>query len=418
MRYNNTIQNNGLWWVKNMAVVMLLGCICSTMRPAQAEEVNDIVLGKGLFDGVTLPAYKVLEIIGQAPAGRTLDIKLRKDNATITMARVLVNRDGNWQVSLVEQPPGGPYQLQILDGEKSKVVNDIFIGQAAPRSRNPVGGLILSTRLTDDMHLQPGQAIEINGFSEPGRAVDVKLIKEQQTTTMARVQAGRDGQWQVTLPAQGAGGPFQLNVADGTHIKTLTGIIIGRADRKKRPVAASEKVAQNPSTSDLVNISEPAKAISEPKPSQSVAVEEQSVAGQIKTEFLGQQFDDSSWSMVNLTSLEGLAKNETLIARKEVHFAIAPQDVRLSIGRANQIEQIIINGQALDGEIWRKNPLQVKVPVGMFQSGDNVIALISVNQWDNTRFIGSSGRFNITIDQYTLELSSNWRVFYPGSNQL
>lgn len=207
------------------------------------------------------------------------------------------------------------------------------------------------------------------------------------------------------------GGPFQLNVTDGTHLKTIKGIIIGRSDIKKKPVAARQRVAKNSRTSDLVAV------ISEPKPLQSVAVEQENVFSQIETEFLQQQFDDSSWSLVNLTSLKGLPKSETLLARKYVHFAIEPQVVSLSIGRANQIKQIIINGQTLDGQDWQKNPLQIKVPVGMFQSGDNVIALISVKHWDNTRFIGSSGRFNITIDQFTLELTSNWRVFYPGPKE-
>lgn len=208
MLSNNPVQNNGSVWIKSMAALMLLGCIFSNIRQAQGEKMNDIILAESLFDGVTLPAYKVLDIIGQAPAGRTLDITLVKDNTTITMARVLVNRDGNWQVSLVEQAPGGPYRLKILDGEQSKVVNDIFIGQADHLARNPMGDLILSTRLSDDMMLIPGEAIEINGFSEPGRTVDIKLIKNQQTATMARVQAGRDGQWQVTMSAQEPGGHF------------------------------------------------------------------------------------------------------------------------------------------------------------------------------------------------------------------
>lgn len=407
MLSDNAIKNNPLWLKTGLVGLMLLGFFFSNTRQAQGVEVNDIVLAD-LVDGVTLPAYKILNITGRAPAGRTLDIKLVKDNSLITMATVLVNRDGNWQVSLIEQAPGGPYQLRILDGEQTKVVNDIFIGKADHQSRNPMGDLILSTGLIDDMILQPGQAIEINGLSEPGRTVDIKLIKEQQTATMARVQAGRDGQWQVTMPAQRAGGPFQLHVTDGTASKTLKGIIIGRADIKKKSVTTSETVAKILPAPERVDV------FSEPKRLQSVATEQQRVFSQIKTEFLQPQFDDSSWSVANLTSLEGLPKSATLLARKDVHFAITPQVVRLSIGRAHQIEQIIINGQPLNGEDWQKNPLKINVPVGMFQSGDNIIALISVNQWNNTRFIGASGRFNMTIDQFTLELSNNWRVSIGG----
>ena len=117
---------------------------------------------------------------------------------------------------------------------------------------------------------------------------------------------------------------------------------------------------------------------------------------------------------MNLASMEGAAKGETLIARKHVHFAIDPEVVSLSVGKANQIKQIYINGQALNSQDWQYNPLKIAVPSELFRSGDNVIALVSHQQWDNTQFIGKSARFNLSIDQFNLELSSNWSIFQAG----
>ncbi|WP_166425361.1 DUF1533 domain-containing protein [Paraglaciecola sp. 20A4] len=409
---HKAIQSNGLGWVKIFIVPVLLGCIFSVIRQAHGADTSDIVLSERFVDGMTLPAYKMLEVSGQAPNGRTLDVKLVKNNVTVTMARVTVNSDGNWNISLNEQPPSGPYQLKISDDDRSKVINDIYIGQDDYKGRNPKGGIILTTRLRDDMLLQPGEAIDVSGLAEPGRSIDIKLIKEQVTFTMARVHAGRDGQWRVTMPAQNAGGPFQLEVTDGTHNEKVNGIIIGRADIKKAPVVTKEIVEKKPSSNNI------AKTDRKLKPVAAIIDKPKSVPSQIKSEFLQQQFDDSSWPLVNLTSLEKLPKNEPLVVRKHVHFAIDPQVVSLSVGQANQIKQIYINGQMLEATDWQQNPIKIAVPNGMFRSGDNVIALISKDQWDNTRFIGTTGRFNLNIDNFNLELSSNWSVFFSPEKTL
>jgi len=405
---NRVVQGNGLGWVKILLVTLLLVCVFAVNRHAYAADSSDIVLSESFVDGMTLPAYKTLFIKGQAPKGQTLDIKLIKNNFTITMARVTVNSDNNWDVMLNEQAPGGPYQLKVMTKEHSKVVNDIYIGQDDYNTRNPNGAIILSTHLSDDMLLQPGEIIHVSGLAEPGRSLDIKLIKEQKTFTMARVQAGRDGQWHVSLSAQSAGGPFQIDVTDGTHHEVLNGIIIGRADIKKAPLAVEQIIAEKS------NINKSATTEIKPKTVPVISEKHEVVPNQIKNEWLQQQFDDSSWPLMNLTSLEQLPKNETLIARKHVNFAIDPHIVSLSIGTSNQIKQIYINGKMLDAIDWQQNPTDIQVPSGMFQSGDNVIALVSEKPWDNTGFIGSSGHFKIDIDNYNLELSNNWSVFYSS----
>ncbi|MEH6713675.1 MAG: hemoblobin-interacting domain-containing protein [Paraglaciecola polaris] len=411
MYSQKAMQNNGLGWMKFLLVSMLLGYFTVAVPQAKGTEARDVSLSVGFHDGMTLAAYKMITVNGQAPAGITLDVKLVKDNTTLTMARVTSNRDGNWQVLLAEQEPGGPYQLKVSHGERFKVINDIYIGQADLKVRNPQGGIILSTRISDGMLLQPGENIALNGFAQPGRTIDIKLIKNSNTLTMARVQAGREGKWQVTMPGQKAGGPMELNVTDGSQTKMVKGIIIGQADIKPAPVAADELVVKK-----VTDVTKPIAKLREqlPKPE---TPKEKNHSQEINREFLQAQFDDTSWPMANLTSLDKMPKNETLIARKHVHFAIDPQVVSLSIGQENQIKQIYINGQVLETSEWQHDPMKIKVASGMFHSGDNVIALLSEKNWDNTRFIGTTGRFNLIIDQFSLELSSNWSVFHSTDTQ-
>ncbi|MFT2092010.1 DUF1533 domain-containing protein [Paraglaciecola sp. 2405UD69-4] len=326
-------------------------------------------LSEHFVDGMTLPAYKTIDVSGQGPKGRTIDVKLVRNNVTVTMARVTVKSDNSWHVSLNEQSPGGPYQLKVIDQKHVDLVNDIYIGQKNIEISNPAGALVLSTALSDDMHIQPGEEIKVNGLAAPGSSLDIKLTKQKTTYTMARVQAAGDGQWQVTMPGQNAGGPFQLIVTNGRHKKVVSGIIIGQADVKE--------VATNP----------------------------------IKEEFLALDFDDSAWPSVKLTALESQPNEQALLVRKYFNFASTPKAVSFSLGENHQVKQIYINGKLLETKDWQSNPQNIPVPSSMFQSGANLVALISNPQWDNTRFIGTTGRFTVNINKLSLDFKSNWRAF-------
>ena len=62
---------------------------------------------------------------------------------------------------------------------------------------------------TDHMVLQRQKEIKIWGWAEPGQKVQAKLNDELNST-----EANEEGKWMVTLPAQEAGGPFQLEISD------------------------------------------------------------------------------------------------------------------------------------------------------------------------------------------------------------
>ncbi|MGY0639515.1 MAG: DUF1533 domain-containing protein [Paraglaciecola chathamensis] len=418
-------------------------CVSVTLMSVDslhAAQYDGFALDANIDDGMNVAAYKLIKISGVGDKGEKIDVKLLKDGATVTMARATINDTGNWQVSLREQPPGGPYQLIISDGKHSKFVNDLYVGKRDLQARNPMGHIILSTRLKDNMHLQPHEAIHVSGLAEPGRKIDIKLKREDETLTMARVRVDGTGRWQVTMAGQKAGGPFSLSVTDSTHYKTVNGIIIGHADVKPAPevkqTLASNTVKEQsadkvePEFNDAQKAQKPKqtkpaapepppvkKAVTEPEKDLALAkVENKAVP--IKSEFFEPKFDDLAWPLVNLNALESVPNNTPLVARKHVHFAIEPEEVSLSVGQANQIQKIYINGQALDSDEWQSNPLKIKVPSDLFRSGDNVIALVSLQEWDNTRFIGKSGRFNLSIDQFNLELSNNWSVFHAGVESL
>ena len=60
----------------------------------------------------------------------------------------------------------------------------------------------------DHMVLQRAAPLPVRGWAEPGEQVRVSLAD-----ATAETRSGEDGRWQVSLPAQAAGGPFALKVS-------------------------------------------------------------------------------------------------------------------------------------------------------------------------------------------------------------
>jgi sialate O-acetylesterase len=74
--------------------------------------------------------------------------------------------------------------------------------------------------LSDGAILQRDKPLTIWGWADIGEKVTVNFAGKEQTTSAI------DGQWQVTFPAQKAGGPFELSVNGKNQLKR-TGILLG-----------------------------------------------------------------------------------------------------------------------------------------------------------------------------------------------
>jgi sialate O-acetylesterase len=83
------------------------------------------------------------------------------------------------------------------------------------------GEVKLPKLFTSHMVLQRDRPIHIWGWADPGEAVSAALNGASEST-----MAGRLGQWNLYLPAQPAGGPYQLTVT-GRKAVTLDDILIG-----------------------------------------------------------------------------------------------------------------------------------------------------------------------------------------------
>ena len=99
---------------------------------------------------------------------------------------------------------------------KLLVVATLAVGAGAAQAN-----VTLPKLLSDGCVLQRNQPVRLYGTADPGEAVTLTLKGKTVTAT-----TGGDGKWLVSLPAQGAGGPFVLSVK-GKNTLTVKDVYFG-----------------------------------------------------------------------------------------------------------------------------------------------------------------------------------------------
>lgn len=84
------------------------------------------------------------------------------------------------------------------------------------------GGLRLSALYSDNMVLQRGKELSIQGVANAGEKVTVQLGKQERQTV-----TGTNGSWKVTFRDQKAGGPYILTVATDNKKLSYKNVMIG-----------------------------------------------------------------------------------------------------------------------------------------------------------------------------------------------
>ena len=85
----------------------------------------------------------------------------------------------------------------------------------------------LAAIFADHMVLQRNKTIVIWGQASADESLTVSLLNEQQVVVSLQTQADHSGQWQVSLPKQSAGGPFEISVNQADNTVLIKDVLIG-----------------------------------------------------------------------------------------------------------------------------------------------------------------------------------------------
>ena len=81
---------------------------------------------------------------------------------------------------------------------------------------------LLHPMFQDHAVLQRDKPIAVYGMAAPGATVKVTL-----SSASAEAKAGKDGRWQLTLPAMTAGGPYTLRAESGGTAEQISDLLVG-----------------------------------------------------------------------------------------------------------------------------------------------------------------------------------------------
>lgn len=76
--------------------------------------------------------------------------------------------------------------------------------------------------IQDGMVVEYSKPLTLWGTADPNETFDIKINKNRK----AKVKAGADGNWKVTLPALKAGGPYTIQIGDKTISDVLSGDVV------------------------------------------------------------------------------------------------------------------------------------------------------------------------------------------------
>ena len=117
-------------------------------------------------------------------------------------------------------------------------------------------------------------------------------------------------------------------------------------------------------------------------------------------------YNDSNWEDVELPNEAPLLDFVWLRKKFTLNEAL---DAKLSFGNPGKFTVAFINGQQVYTKTWNDEPRVIEVDSSLLKQGENVIAIRTVEDWNNLSFIGRAGDLWLATDKETINLEGTWK---------
>jgi sialate O-acetylesterase len=352
---------------------------------------------------------KPLRVWGAGTVGAWIKVSLLQGQHTLLTERTQVDLVGRWQLHLPSLSAGGPFQLKVEQGNTSLLIDDILVGDIWLASGQSNMEWKLSWQ-TDDWQQEVAN-------SENTQIRFFELSKTYSATPQDNIPAGV---WKTASPA--TSGDFSAVAWHfAKRYQQHTGIPLGIIDSSWGGTPAEAWT----SLEALVKIKAYQKDAQDMQKngqrwqqefSRNDELEKQkwqiidSSSAFADGKVLAADFDDSTWSTVNLPKVQDQVLRDIVWARKHVQIGTLPRSVTLDMGELYQIARVFVNGQQVYKKGWQDFTERVDIPSNILKIGDNVIVVRLANSGDNTLLIGKAERFNLVLDYQNVDLSGPWQV--------
>lgn len=329
-----------------------------------------------------------------------------RQNITVTLNGsseiTTTNMDGYWQVFLPKQNAGGPYEVSI-SGSTKILIQDVYIGDVWIAGGQSNMEWKLNQRVNNwEEEIANSDLPEIRFFEVP----NVISYKPEDHLS--------GGEWKISNPENS---PEFSAVA--WHFAKLNhsekGVPVGIIDSNWGGTPAQAWTPAKRLQSVEGYEEEAIEVLSEPNWEQKLtrAQKENEIRWSRlidQTELLKygvheEEFDDSEWNTIELPNLEAL---QDYVWFRKTFSVESVDDAVLSFGNPGKFTVAFLNGQQIYYKIWSDEPKLIDIDKKLLNEGENVLAIRTVEDWDNRVFIGSENDFWISIGNQKIDLSDTW----------
>lgn len=350
-------------------------------------------------DHMVLQHGEPVRFWGWDEAGQGITITLGKlDITTVT------NTEGRWEAYLPKQNAGGPYTISITGSDRAEF-SDVYFGDVWIAG----GQSNMEWKVGDNINRMEE---ELNDAEYP----EIRFFKVDHAISVTPKVDLEQGEWRVaTKETVREFSAVAWFFAKHNHIEkeVPVGIIddnwggtpaeawtpTWRLKTVKGYEAAASRFLE-PGVDWEARFAENEKLNAE----KYRRVEDE-------TEFLKYgahryEFDDSLWDEITLPNAEPL---KDFVWLRKTFTVEEPAAARLSFGNPGKFTVAFVNGTHIYTKIWSDDPRIIEIDESLLRKGKNVIAIRTVEDWDNRTFFGKEGELWIEVGKERISLEGNWK---------
>ena len=362
---------------------------------------QNLKLPKIFSDHMVLQRDADIRFWGWADEGTEVTIQLTNASQTTK-----ADNNGRWEALLPAQKAGGPFSVEISTDEETITIEDVYIGdvwlaggqsnmewQIGDNINNMEAELndadypeIRFIKVAHDIAAKPLKDLKHPAEWKPANKKNAENFSAVAWFFAKRNHLEKDVP--VGIIDDNWGGTPAESWAPAKRLLTVEGYQESAAKMLNPDLDLEEKLAKNDSISAI----------------KYQRVEDET--GFLKFEAHKPDYDDSNWKEIELPNQEPLT--DFIWLRKSFTLEQV-SDAKLSFGNPGKFTVAFINGKHVYTKIWSDDPRIIDIDKNILKKGENVIAIRTVEDWNNRAFFGKKGEMWIETESRKVPLDGTWK---------
>ncbi len=374
-----------------------------------AVALANITLPKILGDNMVLQRNKPIRIWGWGAANEKIAVQFNQQ-----IKNTKADKAGKWQVMLLPENAGGPYQL-VVKGKNEIAVKNILVGEV----------WICSGQSNMEMPIEGWG--KINNYQQEIAAADYAMIRQFKVPNTVSTSLKNDitgGEWKICNPANA--GDFSATAyffAKKLYndLKVPVGLINTSWGGTQSEAWTSQKgFAQSDEFKSVAAAMQSGEAETILKKQAAVILKnieqaQGSIDKNVNTaDWKNTNFDDSKWPVMKLPGLweeQGFAGVDGVVwFRKTITLseAEAGKSATLQLAKIDDNDETYCNGVKVGSTNKWDEPRKYNIPAGILTAGKNVITVRVEDNGGGGGIYGDAATMQLTTDNKIYSLAGDW----------